>query len=83
MKKKLGNFFHKMKIFQKKGASMNMNLYLGFRKAANFNYLDAVQRIQVKKYKLGLLGKSCQSAVASASTGSSGCRYLNHNLTKL
>jgi hypothetical protein len=37
---------------------MNMNLYLGFRKAANFNYLDAVQRIKVKKYKLGLLGKS-------------------------
>ena len=48
-KEKVGLLFHKMKIFQKKGAyqPMNINLYNGFRKAVNFkfffpNYSDAV-----------------------------------------
>ena len=57
MKEKLGHFFHKMTIFQnkKKGAyqPMNMNPYLGFRKAVNFksffsNYSDVVQESKWK-----------------------------------
>jgi hypothetical protein len=46
---------------------MNMNPYLGFRKAVNFksffffNYSEVVQRFKVKKYKeIWCLGKPCQ-----------------------
>jgi hypothetical protein len=58
-KKKLGYFFHKMKIFPQKGAyqpmSMNMNhiLVLERQLTSNLyfvNYSDIVQRNKVKKY---------------------------------
>jgi hypothetical protein len=44
VKKQLGYFFHKKKIFQKKKKEgvyqpMNMNPYLGFRKVVNFKSL--------------------------------------------